>query len=87
MKNCDETRVKNGAWHYPFETGIAMDGYMIILLRTLEIHEENLIRKLAQRILRKQEKSGGWKLYYDEEKDNISSAIEPIMPYLFASGY
>ncbi|WP_044893098.1 hypothetical protein [Bacillus alveayuensis] len=30
----------DGTWDFPFETGIATDCYMIILLRTLEIHDE-----------------------------------------------
>ena len=58
----------SGAWNYPFETGIATDCYMIILLRTLGIHEENLIKRLTERILSRQEKSGGWKLFSDEEE-------------------
>ena len=34
----------NGAWHYPFEAGIASDCSMIILLRTLEINDEEFIQ-------------------------------------------
>lgn len=76
----------NGAWNYPFETGIATDCYMIILLRTLEIHEENLIKKLTERILSRQEKSGGWKLFFDEEKENVSATVEAYYALLY-SGY
>jgi sporulenol synthase len=76
----------DGSWKYPFETGIATDCYMIILLRTLGIHEEKLVRKLCERILSKQEKSGGWKLFFDEEKDNVSSTLEAYYALLY-SGY
>ena len=38
----------NGSWNYPFETGISTDCYMIILLRSLDIHEENLINQLTE---------------------------------------
>lgn len=62
----------DGSWKYPFETGIATDCYKIILLRTLGIHEEILIKQICERILWKQEKSGGWKLFTDEEKDNYA---------------
>lgn len=76
----------NGAWDYPFETGIATDCYMIILLRTLGIHEEILIKRLTERILSRQEKSGGWKLFFDEEKENVSATVEAYYALLY-SGY
>ncbi|MBB6445267.1 terpene cyclase/mutase family protein [Bacillus benzoevorans] len=76
----------DGSWKYPFETGIATDCYMIILLRTLGIHEENLIRGLCERILSKQEKSGGWKLFFDDEKENVSATLEAYYALLY-SGY
>ena len=41
----------DGSWTYPFETGLSTDAYMIILLRTLEINDEELIKGLAERIL------------------------------------
>nr|WP_026092453.1 squalene--hopene cyclase [Calidifontibacillus oryziterrae] len=76
----------NGSWNYPFETGIATDCYMIILLRTLEIHEENLIKRLVDRILNKQEKNGAWKLFYDEGEGNNSATLEAYYALLY-SGY
>lgn len=39
-----------GSWRYPFETGISTDAYMIILLRTLERNDQDLIRKLVERM-------------------------------------
>jgi squalene cyclase len=33
----------DGSWAYPFDTGISTDAYMIILLRTLEIDDKELI--------------------------------------------
>ena len=41
----------DGSWDYPFETGISTDAYMIILLRTLEINDEDLIHELTERIM------------------------------------
>jgi sporulenol synthase len=69
MKNIDsgidwitETLRKNqspdGSWSYPFETGISTDAYMIILLRTLEINDEELIKGLCERLFSKQERNG-----------------------------
>jgi sporulenol synthase len=41
----------DGPWKSPFETGISTDAYMIILLRTLKIHDKKF---LAARIMNKQ---------------------------------
>ena len=76
----------NGSWNYPFETGISTDCYMIILLRSLEINEENLIKALTERILSRQEVNGAWKLYYDEGEGNITATIEAYYALLY-SGY
>ncbi|MGM0900868.1 MAG: squalene--hopene cyclase [Bacillota bacterium] len=76
----------NGSWNYPFETGISTDCYMIILLRSLEINEENLIKALTKRILSKQEDNGAWKLFYDEGEGNLSATVEAYYALLY-SGY
>ncbi|SDH21651.1 sporulene cyclase [Alteribacillus persepolensis] len=76
----------DGSWSCPFETGIATDCYMIILLRTLEINDEDLIYALVRRILMKQEKNGAWKLFHDEEKGNLSATVEAYYAVLY-SGY
>ncbi|MDR4886236.1 squalene--hopene cyclase [Fredinandcohnia sp. QZ13] len=76
----------NGAWKYPFETGISTDCYMIILLRSLEINDEKLIQQLVERILSRQEDNGAWKLFYDEGDGNISATVEAYYALLY-SGY
>ncbi|AGK54238.1 squalene--hopene cyclase [Bacillus sp. 1NLA3E] len=76
----------DGSWAYPFETGVATDSYMIILLRTLEIDDEELIQELAERLLSKQEKNGAWKLFHDEGDGNITSTTEAYYSLLY-SGY
>ena len=83
LKN-DQT--PDGSWNYPFETGISTDAYMIILLRTLEINDENLIHELTERILSKQEINGAWKLFHDEGDGNISATVEAYYSLLY-SGY
>ncbi|WP_233569815.1 squalene--hopene cyclase [Falsibacillus albus] len=80
-------QAENGAWQYPFETGIASDCSMIILLRTLEINdEEELIKELVERIAGKQEEDGSWKLFHDQEKGNVTSTVEAYYALLY-SGY
>ncbi|WP_449540502.1 squalene--hopene cyclase [Ferdinandcohnia sp. Marseille-Q9671] len=76
----------NGAWDYPFETGISTDCYMIILLRTLEINEEKLIQQLTERILSRQEENGAWKLFYGEGDGNLTATVEAYYALLY-SGY
>ena len=82
-----QDQAENGAWHYPFETGIASDCSMIILLRTLEIKdEEELIKELVERIAGKQQKDGSWKLFHDQEIGNLTSTVEAYYALLY-SGY
>lgn len=76
----------DGSWSYPFETGISTDAYMIILLRTLEMHDEKLIQGLAARILSKQEENGAWKLFKDEPDGNANATLEAYYGLLY-SGY
>ncbi|MCQ6276313.1 squalene--hopene cyclase [Bacillus sp. V3B] len=81
-----QDQTPDGSWNYPFETGISTDCYMIILLRSLENHEENLIQQLTERIIRKQEKNGAWKLFEDEPMGNLSATVEAYYALLY-SGY
>ncbi|QGQ48747.1 squalene--hopene cyclase [Metabacillus sediminilitoris] len=76
----------NGSWTYPFETGITTDCYMIILLRTLEINDEDFIQSLVDRIISKQDENGSWKLFYDEEEGNLTATVEAYYALLY-SGY
>ncbi|WP_028401572.1 squalene--hopene cyclase [Ectobacillus panaciterrae] len=76
----------DGSWRYPFEIGIASDCYMIILLRTLEINDEELIKALVERIIGKQERNGSWKLFHDEGEGNVSATVEAYYALLY-SGY
>ncbi|MGG5254044.1 squalene--hopene cyclase [Neobacillus sp. SM06] len=77
---------RDGSWNYPFETGLATDAYMIILLRSLQFDDEQLIKDLARRVINKQEKNGSWKLFYDEPSGNLSATIEAYYSLLY-SGY
>ena len=78
---------QDGSWNYPFETGISTDCYMIILLRSLEIDDENLIKQLSERIVKKQEENGAWKLYYDEPVGNLSATIEAYYALLYSGNF
>ncbi|MEK3887193.1 squalene--hopene cyclase [Bacillus sp. FSL K6-3431] len=84
IQKLKEAQTLDGSWDYPFETGIATDAYMIILLRTLEINDEELILKLTERILSKQDKNGTWKLFRDEEGGNVSATIEAYYAILYS---
>lgn len=77
----------DGSWDFPFETGSSTDAYMIILLRTLEINEEELIQALSKRLLSRQEKNGSWKLYYDEGEGNVTATVEAYYALLYSTYY
>jgi sporulenol synthase len=79
-------QTQNGTWNYPFETGISTDAYMIILLRSLQINDEQLIQELSERILSKQEENGSWKLFKDEGMGNLTATVEAYYALLY-SGY
>ncbi|MCL7745504.1 squalene--hopene cyclase [Halalkalibacter alkaliphilus] len=77
----------DGSWRYCFESGPMTDAYTIILLRSLENDQEEwFIQQLVKRLLHKQEKSGAWKLYHDEQEGNLSATVEAYFALLY-SGY
>ncbi|ADU94369.1 squalene--hopene cyclase [Geobacillus sp. Y412MC52] len=76
----------DGSWRFPFETGISTDAYMIILLRTLGIHDEPLIQALVERIESRQDANGAWKLFADEGDGNVTATVEAYYALLY-SGY
>ncbi|MBH0229777.1 prenyltransferase/squalene oxidase repeat-containing protein [Halobacillus yeomjeoni] len=78
---------EDGSWDYAFDTGIMTDAYMIILLRILEIDDEELVYKLTQRIESKQEDNGSWKLYHNEKAGNLSRTIEAYIALLVSGVY
>jgi len=76
---------QDGSWRFCFENGTIIDAHTIILLRTLDIRDETLIRQLHARLLAAQQPEGCWKLYPDEE-GNFSASIEAYYALLY-SGY
>jgi sporulenol synthase len=80
-------QTKNGAWNFCFEGSIMTDAYMIILIRVLNISDEEvLVKKLVERIKSKQSPNGAWKVYGDERDGNLSATVESYFSLLY-SGY
>ncbi|SFC27521.1 sporulene cyclase [Bacillus sp. OV322] len=77
-------QLTNGSWDYPFETGLVSDAFMIILLRILERNDEQLIRRLTDRIISRQGPNGAWKLFHDENEGNLSLTIEAYYALLYS---
>ena len=75
---------EDGSWHYPFEIGITPDAFMIILLKALDIQDDELNQALAARIISRQEKNGAWKLFHDEQDGNVSLTIEAYYALLLS---
>lgn len=86
VQQLKKNQTPDGSWDYPFETGILTDAYMIVLLRTLEMNEEELIRGLTERIVSKQQSNGAWKLYHDEVNGNLDVTVEAYYALLYG-GY
>lgn len=76
----------DGSWRYCLENGPQTDAYMIILLRTLAIQDEQTIKRLADRIASSQQPDGCWRLYPDETAGNLSATVEAYFALLY-SGY
>ncbi|MBP1153829.1 MULTISPECIES: squalene--hopene cyclase [unclassified Paenibacillus] len=74
----------DGSWRFCFENGILTDAYTIILLRSLKINDEHLIRRLASRILDKQRPEGYWTWYHDDENGHLSATVEAYYALLFS---
>ncbi|CAG9622501.1 squalene--hopene cyclase [Sutcliffiella rhizosphaerae] len=77
-----------GSWNFCFEGTVMTDAYMIILIRVLQIkNEEELVKKLVHQIIARQEKETGvWKIFSDEKEGNVNATIEGYYSLLY-SGY
>lgn len=81
-----EQQRQDGSWRFCFENGTAIDAYVIILFRVLDVPNEALIRQLHDRILAAQQPDGCWRLFTDEEEGNLSASVEAYYALLY-SGY
>jgi sporulenol synthase len=86
VERLQEKQSKDGTWRFCFEGSPMTDSYMIILLRSLGINDEDFIRKLASRLEAKQSENGAWKLFADEKDGNLSATVEAYYALLY-SGY
>ena len=85
IQQIKESQLSNGAWKYCFETGPMTDAYLLMVLRILEYEDEELIKKLYNRLINTQQANGSWKLYEDDE-GNLSATVEAYTSLLY-SGY
>ncbi|MCD7033981.1 squalene--hopene cyclase [Metabacillus sp. GX 13764] len=81
-----KSQLHNGSWDYPFETGIKTDAFMVVLLRALDLKDEELIRSICGRIASKQGDNGAWKLFDDQGEGDLSLTIEGYFA-LLSGGY
>lgn len=86
INELQQLQASDGSWRFCFESGALSDAYMIILLKSLDLGDELLVRQLVERITRKQQENGAWKLYEDEAGGHLSSTIEAYYALLY-SGY
>ncbi|MBO9599989.1 MAG: squalene--hopene cyclase, partial [Cohnella sp.] len=79
-------QTRDGSWKLCYENVVLTEAYMILLLRTLEDSDEDLIRLLHDRLLAAQYPDGSWRAYPDEEEGNLSATVECYYALLY-SGY
>lgn len=79
-----ERQSPDGSWRFCFESGILTDAYMIIILRSLKLGDERLIRRLASRILDKQRPGGSWTWYHDDDEGHLSATVEAYYALLYS---
>ncbi|NOU98861.1 squalene--hopene cyclase [Paenibacillus planticolens] len=82
----EKLQQEDGSWRFCFENSLLTDAYLIIVLRTLEIPEEELIKQLHDRIAAHQEANGAWKVYHDEAEGNLDATVNAYFALLY-SGY
>ncbi|WP_318246439.1 squalene--hopene cyclase [Rossellomorea aquimaris] len=75
---------EQGSWSFCFENSVMTDAYMIILIRSLEADEDELTRRLVDRLWKCQTREGTWKLFEDEREGNLSSTIDAYFALRFS---
>ncbi|CAG7653469.1 squalene--hopene cyclase [Paenibacillus allorhizosphaerae] len=74
----------DGSWRFGVETGVSIDSYLIILLRTLHMDDAKFISGLSSRLLSKQETNGAWKWFADEADGHLSATVEAYCALLYS---
>lgn len=74
----------DGSWRFGVETGVSIDAYLIVLLRTLHMDDVHLISGLSSRLLSKQETNGAWKWHADEPEGHLSATVEAYCALLYS---
>ncbi|MEK8129489.1 squalene--hopene cyclase [Paenibacillus filicis] len=75
---------EDGSWRFCFENGTSTDAYMILVLRTLELPYEALIRSLHDRLAALQQDNGAWKVYPDEDEGNLAATVDAYYAMLYS---
>ncbi|MGN1400809.1 MAG: squalene--hopene cyclase [Bacillus sp. (in: firmicutes)] len=76
-----------GTWTFVFEGPIMTDCFTILLIKTLDIEDEELLEVLLKRIAGLQQEDGSWKLYDDEETGNLNATVQGYTAMLVSQKY
>ncbi|BFT72046.1 squalene--hopene cyclase [Paenibacillus sp. P36] len=82
----EQWQQQDGSWRFCFENSLLTDAYMIIVLRTLEVPQEALIKQLHDRIAAEQAPNGAWKVHQDEADGHLDTTVNAYFALLY-SGY
>ncbi len=76
LKRLEELQDKAGSWTFNFEGSSLTDCFMILIIQTIGIDEEELVNQLVRRLLRTQNENGSWSIYPDEKDGNLSATVQ-----------
>src|SRR4051812_6598290 len=78
----------DGSWRMCAESGPMTEAYMIVLMRALELNDEPFIASLSERLIKRQQANGAWRLYEDETNGgNLSATVEAYFALLYAGAW
>ncbi|WP_139891892.1 squalene--hopene cyclase [Bacillus sp. D386] len=87
LERLEKTQNQSGSWTFNFEGSSLTDCFMILLIRTLGIDEEELMHQLVKRLLRTQNDNGSWSIYPDEKDGNLSTTVQSYTALLVSGKF
>ena len=87
LSDLEKRQNSSGSWTFTFEGSSLTDCFLILIIRTLDMNEDELINRLIERLLRSQNENGSWSNYPDERHGNISATVQSIAALLVSGEF
>ncbi len=85
-KQIYQSQRSDGSWRFCFQSGSMTNAYMILLIKSLNLEEKDLMDDLSCCLLSTQHESGAWQLFPDNQ-GNLSATVEAILHYFVRQAY